>query len=391
MKNSSLNTSLSTSLTKVLSGLFALSVLFISNTGYAESSTWIPENDHVLVLSYQPKPDTKTQSTNEFYSNNNWKQLEPVIQNLLIESSLPGKSNLEQQAQLIVSKWANAVENDPTLLSSSDASQLKLFKAQLLQKKHRFKEALQELETIDNNDRLFAQALLIESRIHHIQGQYDKARQSCSQLLNQKLPLFAQLCLIETEALSGQPEKTYQLLSDFKTQYVHSSDEVLNWYHQVAGSIARILNKTSDAQQHFSFNLNQAPNSQWFQWADMALSNGKANLVLARMKQLDNPDIDLEDGLIIRMARAEKMLGNNDRYQTLARQRIELRVKRNDQLHAADIAYYYLYITPQPEQALYWAERNWQSVKEPADSELLMLARQMAQSMNQQGVTDEKH
>lgn len=390
MKNSSFKTSLNTSLNTVLSGLFALPVLFISNTGYAESSTWVPDNDHVLVLSYQPKPDTKTSSTNEFYSSNKWKQLEPVLQNLLIESSLPGKSSLEQQAQRLVSEWTSAVEKDPYLLSSSDLSQLKLFKAQLLQKKHRFKEALQELETIDNNDRLFAQALLIESRIHHIQGQYDKARQSCSQLLNQNLPLFAQLCLIETEALAGQAEKTYKLLSEFKTQYAHSSAEVLNWYHQVAGSIARILNKTSDAEQHFSFNLNQAPNSQWFQWADMALSNGKANLVLTRMKQLNNPDIELEDGLIIRMARAEKMLGSNNEFQALAKQRIELRVKRNDQLHAADIAYYYLYITPQPEQALYWAERNWQTVKEPADSELLMLAQQMAQPMNQQEVTDEK-
>ncbi len=391
MKNSSFKTSLNTSLTKVLSGLFALPVLFIANIGYAESNTWVPENDHVLVLSYQPKPDIKTKSANELYSSNSWKQLEPVLQNLLIESSLPGKSSLEQQAQRIVSDWASAVEKDPSLLSSEDLSQLKLFKAQLLQKKHRFTEALQELETIGNNERLFAQVLLIESRIHHIQGQYDKARQSCSQLLNQNLPLFAQLCLIETEALAGQPKKTYKLLNNFETQYTHSSKEVLNWYHQVAGTIARILNKTSDAQQHFSFNLNQAPNSQWFQWADMALSNGNASLVLSKMQSLNNSDIELEDGLIIRMARAEKMLDNNNELQTLAKQRIELRVKRNDQLHAADIAYYYLHIDPKPEQALYWAERNWQTVKEPADNELLMLAQQMAQPMNQQEVTDEKH
>ena len=232
---------------------------------------------------------------------------------------------------------------------------------------------------------MYAQAILIETRIHHIQGQYDKARQSCSQLINQKLPLFAQLCLIETEALAGQPEKTYKLLSDFKTQYAHSSDEVLIWYHQVAGTIARVLNKTTEAEQHFSYNLKQAPNSQWFQWADMALSNGNVNLVLTTMKQLKNSDNELEDGLIIRLARAEKMLGNNTQFQSLAKQRIELRVKRRDQLHAADIAYYYIYITPQPRQALDWAEKNWQSVKEPADRELLTLA----QRLNQKGVAHE--
>ncbi|WP_417445923.1 hypothetical protein [Kangiella sp.] len=383
MKNSILKTSLNT----VLSGLIALPVLFISNTGYAENNTWLPENDHVLVLSYQPNPKIAANEKTEVYSSNNWKKLEPVIQNLLIESSLPGKSHLEQQARQLVFQWANVVENDPTLLSSREASRLKLFKAQLLQKQHRFKEALLELKGIKQNTHLYAQKILIESRIHHIQGQYDKARQSCNQLLNQRLPLFAQLCLIETEALAGQPEKTYKLLGDFKPQYAHSSQEVLNWYHQVAGSIARILSKTFDAQQHFSFNLDQAPNSQWFQWADMALSNGNANLVLTKMKQLNNPDIELEDGLIIRMARAEKILGNNNELQSLAKQRIELRVKRNDRLHAADIAYYYLHIDPQAEQALYWAEKNWQSVKEPADSELLMLARQI----NQQGVTHEQH
>lgn len=387
MSHTDCKISLKTSLKIVLSGLFALPVLFTSYTAYGENSTWIPENDQELVFSYQPNPETKTSSINKSYSSNNWKQLQPLLQNLLIESSLPGKSYLEQQAQQLVSEWASVVEKNPALLSSSDVSQLKLFEAQLLQKKHRFKEALQKLKAIDTNDRLFAQALLIESRIHHIQGQYDKVRQSCSQLLNQKLPLFAQLCLIETEALAGQPEKTYKLLSDFNTRYAHSSEEVINWYHQVAGSIARILNKTSIAQQHFSFNLNQAPNSQWFQWADMALSNGNANLVLTKMKQLKNPDIELEDGLIIRMARAEKMLGNNNELKILAKQRIELRVQRNDQLHAADIAYYYLHIDPQPEKALYWADKNWQAVKEPADSELLILAQQM----NQQEVTHGQH
>jgi len=385
MNHSVLKTGLNISLKTVLSGLLALTVLLISSRGHAENHTWVPEHANELVLSYQPSPKTPLNSNSETYSSENWKQLQSAIYNLLNQSSYPGKSQLEQQAQVYISEWMSVVEKNNHSLTPKDVSQLKLFNAQLLQKKHRFNEALQELNSIPANHQLYAQALLIESRIHHIQGHNDKARQSCGQLISQKLPLFAQLCLIETEALSGQPEKAYQLIKTFDKQYQNSSDSVLTWYHQVAGSIARILNKTTEAEQHFSFNLSQAPNSQWFQWADMALNNGKADLVLTKMKQLEATDITLEDGLIIRMARAEKVLGNNNKIQTLAKQRIELRVKRSDQLHAADIAYYYIYIAPQPEQALNWAEKNWQSVKEPADRELLTIAQQL----NQKGVAHE--
>ncbi|ACV27470.1 tetratricopeptide repeat protein [Kangiella koreensis] len=385
MNHSVLKTSLNISLKTVLSGLLALPVLLISSKGYTDNNTWVPENTNELVLSYQPSPRIPLKSNLEVYSSDNWQQLQPEINNLLSQSSYPGKSQLEQQAQAYISEWMSVVEKNNHSLTPKDISQLKLFNAQLLQKKHRFNEALQELNSIPAHHQLFAQALLIESRIHHIQGHNDKARQSCGQLLNQKLPLFAQLCLIETEALSGQPEKAYQLIKTFDKQYQNSSDSVLTWYHQVAGSIARILNKTTEAEQHFSFNLNQAPNSQWFQWADMALNNGNADLVMTKMKQLEAPELSLEDGLIIRMARAEKVLGNKNTLQKLVKQRIELRVKRSDQLHAADIAYYYIYIAPQPEQALYWAEKNWLSVKEPADRELLTLAQQL----NQKGVAHE--
>lgn len=384
MNHTVLKTGLNISLKTVLSGLLALPVLLISSKGHAEN-TWVPDHANELVLSYQPSSTIALSSNPETYSSENWKQLQSAIYNLLNQSSYPGKSQLEQQAQVYISEWMSVVDKNNHSLTPEDISQLKLFNAQMLQKKHRFNEALQELNSIPANHHLYAQALLIESRIHHIQGHNDKARQSCGQLISQKLPLFAQLCLIETEALSGQPEKAYQLIKTFDKQYQHSSKSVLTWYHQVAGSIARILNKTTKAEQHFSFNLNQAPNSQWFQWADMALNNGNADLVLTTMKQLEAPEVVLEDGLIIRMARAEKILGNNNKIQRLAKQRIELRVKRGDQLHAADIAYYYIYITPQPKQALYWAEQNWQSVKEPADRELLSFAQQL----NQQGVAHE--
>lgn len=385
MNYSVLKTSLNISLKTVLSGLLALPVLLISNQGNAKNNTWTPENANELVLSYQPSSKIPLNSDLATYSSENWKQLQPKIYSLLSQSSYPGKSQLEQQAQMYMSKWTSIIEKDNHLLTPRDISQLKLFNAQLLQKKHRFKEALQELNSIPTNHKLYAQALLIESRIHHIQGHYEQARQSCSQLISQKLPLFAQLCLLETEALAGRPEQAYKLLKDFEVRYSKSSAPVLNWYHQVAGTIARILNQTSDAEQHFSFNLNQAPNSQWFQWADMALNNGNADLVMKKMAQLESPGFELEDGLIIRLARAEKMLGNNTQYQSLAKQRVNLRVKRNDQLHAADIAYYYIYIAPQTKQALYWAEKNWQSVKEPADRELLTLAQQL----NQKGVAHE--
>lgn len=363
----------------VLSGCYALPVLFIPNSVYAQSKTWVPTNSGEVVLEYDATSISNAKDSTNTSENVHitWDIVYPQLQDLLSQSSLPGQSHLEQQAQLLVGSWNKNFKLDAHKYSVNDQYELQLINAQLLQKKHRFKEALQELQVVPKSSQLYAQAALIESRIHHIEGNYDAARQSCSELLSQGLPLYAQLCLIETEALSGQPEKSYQLLTNFRNQYERSSDDVLNWYHQVAGSIARILNETEKAEQHFAFKLDIAPVSQWYQWADMAMETGNVKNVYSRLKQFNDGNNKLEDGLIVRLARAEKLLGLDANYQELAKEKIELRIKRNDQLHAADIAYYFIHVSPDFDKALYWAEQNWKKVKEPSDSELLIQARSM--------------
>lgn len=363
----------------VLSGCYALPVLLIPNSVYAQSKTWVPINNEEVVLEYESTTTSNAKGTKSSSEDvrQTWDIVYLQLQTLLSQSSLPGQSHLEQQAQLLASSWNKKFKLDAQKFSANDQIELKLINAQLLQKEHRFKEALQELQTIPKSSQLYAQAALIESRIHHIEGNYDAARQSCSELVSQGLPLYAQLCLIETEALSGQPEKSYQLLTNFRSQYERSSDDVLNWYHQVAGSIARVLKDTAKAEQHFAFKLDIAPVSQWYQWADMAIANSNEQNVYQRLKQFHDGNNKLEDGLIVRLARAENLLGLDDNYQKLAKEKIELRVKRDDQLHAADIAYYFLYVSPDNKKALYWAEQNWKKVKEPSDRELLVWARSM--------------
>ncbi|WP_018624195.1 tetratricopeptide repeat protein [Kangiella aquimarina] len=360
----------------VLSGCYALPVLLTSNSVYAQNETWVPINKDEVVLEYEAASTTNSKNTiktNERV-NQTWDIAYPQLRKLLSQSSLPGQSHLEQKAQLLADSWNKQFKLNGQKFSENDQAELKLINALLLQKKHRFKEALQELQAIPDSSQLYAQAILIESRIHHIQGNIDPARQSCSELLSQGLPLFAQLCLIETEALAGQPEKSYQLLINFRNQYERSSGGVLIWYHQVAGNIARILKDTEKAEQHFAFKLDIAPVSQWYQWADMAMINGNFNQAYNRLKQFDYGNSKLEDGLFVRLARAEQLIGQDTHYQELAKEKIELRIKRSDKLHAADIAYYYLYVSPDSEQALYWAEQNWKKVKEPSDKELLIKA-----------------
>lgn len=376
-----------TSLSAVLTGLFALPVLLTSNSVYGQNKTWVPTKKEEVVLEYEstsPVASESAQNPNN-QVNTTWKDAYAQLQSLLSQSSRPGQSYLEQQAQLLAHHWTRQFKIKAQKFTENDQIKLKLINAQLLQKKHRFKEALEELQKIPKSNQLYAQAVLIKSRIHHIEGHYDAARQSCSELLSHGLPLFAQLCLIETEALSGQPEKSYQLLINFRKQYERSSDDVLIWYHQVAGSIARILKETSSAEQHFAFKLDIAPVSQWYQWADMAMKNGNFQQSYKLLKQFDDGNNKLEDGLIVRLARAEKWLELDSHYQELAKEKIELRMKRNDQLHAADIAYYFIYVSPDAEQALYWAEQNWEKVKEPSDKELLI----RAQSMDSSGGVNE--
>ncbi|AOE49246.1 hypothetical protein [Kangiella sediminilitoris] len=340
------------------------------------SKQWIPENEDQVILQYKPDQSGKNILEKQSYSDSqNIQELLDKMSSLIELSQLPGNSHYLNVAKNI----EREVTSKKYKLSTEQQSQLTLVQANIEQQSHNFRKAIEHLNNIKINSRYYAQSLLIKARLYLIQGNYGSAETSCRSLI----PIHIQageLCSIEVKIYQEAPGLT-QPLRLLKRRYNSetSSSSLSRYYFQILATYFLIQEDYIGAEEAFAYDLLNAPSSQWYQWADMVMKNSRPQQVYSALKTIADSTSDnssLEDGFIVRLARAEKAMKSSDyTYRNLAQQRVKLRQHRNDRLHAADIAYYYIHVVRAPDLAMKWATINWEQVKEPGDRALLRQAK----------------
>ena len=350
----------------ITSAALPLLMFFYSQESIAQE--WIPENPSDVILNYDRE---LINLKNKQPSQQNLQSLLNESERLILESKFPGAS----QKLITAKKMLTNVDQDQ--LSDQQRDQYLLSQANIAQSEHAFEQSLKLLEQVDNNSIYYPQTRLIAARIYIIQNQLTKAEQQCRELLSYNLPA-SELCLVEVKVHQKEFDTAQSSINRLAQRYDKQNSPLAQYFTQIRGSMHRLKNNHHQAQESFSVGLESAPVSQWYQWTDMAFDNDAANDVYRKLQNLQQNKSLLEDGLLIRLARAEQLTEAGQYYQQLAAERIELRQLRKDTIHAADIAYYYTHVSPNAELALQWAELNWNHAKEPADKDLL----QQAQTLN---------
>lgn len=246
-----------------------------------------------------------------------------------------------------------------------------LFYADLQQQQHHFDDALQALSKIFLSAPNHLQASLMAARIHLAQHQPKLAQQACNRLWQHELFLFS-VCSYEAAGRAGNWAQSYtQLQKLWQRQTL--TPELDIWLRGILAEHAEQLQLPADAQQWLAPVLQMAPTSLWLKWADLSLQLGEAQLVYQRLteKQQQYP---LSDGLLLRLALAERQLGDSAFYNTVLTERMDVRLARGDTEHAADLAHYFLRLKNDAKAALHWATINYQTAKEPDDIRLLVLS-----------------
>ena len=145
---------------------------------------------------------------------------------------------------------------------------------------------------------------------------------------------------------------------------------------------------TQQANEHLTgYPLTEMPVSYLALWADIQLSEQQNDSVLNKLGPIVLSSDSFDDALLLRLALAEQNInisGNSTStiWKNRLKQRIDIRLKRNDTAHAADIARYYLDIKPDQSKALYWAKINWQQAKLHADKRILERAKAAQKPVN---------
>ena len=267
-------------------------------------------------------------------------------------------------AQATLGPWWNNAKPPPQVL---------LLRATLRQNRHDFAAALRDLEQVLELQPRNAQAWLTRAVILAVLGDYAGARRNCLPLLHLTSHLVAISCLSNGSSLSGEAEKSYQLLEYALENAAQASIDERLWAATLLGEIATRLGDTEAAERHFlqAMNLGRPDAYLLSAYADLLLDQDRPQEVRNLLQ-----DQTRSDGLLLRLALAEQRLGS-PRLQhmvELLRVRFADNRRRGGTPHLRAEARFALELTDDAGQALHLAQRNWADQREPTDARLLLEA-----------------
>jgi Tfp pilus assembly protein PilF len=336
---------------------FFIVFLFFCNPLIAAPYT--PASPEVVIASWGMKGIFSKKSNNS--------QENPLvtIRELIIQAKKPGNSYLYSIAE---SKLENFIkENRPP------NDEIWLLQAQIQQYNHRFDNAKKSLEKALELNATNETALLMLSRIYILQKDFDNAKRTCTRLLGQSDITTASVCLLEAESHLGNLQDSYTQLKQLAESTTFNAGQYKNWVYLLLASMSERLQQPYASGYWLDKGFDTQSLSFITHWADNKLALGKYSEVNSVLSAIVNKTDYTEDAILLRLAISEKFTtqNNNKLWHKKIKARIEHRERRQDTLHADDIARYYIEVSPNPKKALKWAKTNWAQAQEYKDKQLL--------------------
>jgi tetratricopeptide (TPR) repeat protein len=280
----------------------------------------------------------------------------------LQQSQYPGSSNLHlRQASMMLNSLLD---------TQADRPEYWYCKARVFEHQHQFTLALQALDNAIELDETFVSAWLMKSNVLLLMGQNDSAKKTCLGLVDMTNIDIALACTLQTAKGEEQIKKAYATLQPLVKRIQHDTENIAAshlWLVQLAADMVTQLTLTQKSAVWMNtYPLEKTPISYISQWADTQLDLGQYENVLNMLDDIVEQVGYQDDALLMRLAMAEiKMKAHSKekdniwkKWQLAAKNRVTLRLQCNDTYHAADLSRFYIYIEPNPEQALFWAKQN---------------------------------
>jgi tetratricopeptide (TPR) repeat protein len=250
-----------------------------------------------------------------------------------------------------------------------------LLHATILQSRHDFEGALNELNQLLKVQPDDAQAWLTRATVLRVLGRYDEALASCAHMAAHAEPTVATLCEQGLRALTGHLQTAYDTVAGLRFQT--STPELMAWRYSELGEMASHLGKDEEAERWFRQGLQVAPDDFYLRnaLADLLLQHGRASETLQLLGGYET-----QEPMLLRIALAHQAL--NDAQGAQARSYLgnafEVEEQRGEAVHRREQARYLLDVEHRPDAALAAARENWKTQREPADILILLRAAQAA-------------
>jgi len=267
-------------------------------------------------------------------------------------------------AQSALGKWWDA---DPA------PTEVLVMRARILQFRHEFAPALQQLEAALRVDQFDPDAWLLFASIAQVQGDVRAARSACLKLIPISDPLVGTTCAASTAALSGHDDSAAPLLLSALRQASAASTAERVWAWTTLAEIHARLNQNEEANAAFHEALKISPDDVYARaaFADLLLDAGDTH---AARQVLG--DVSQADALLLRAAISAQRMQAPDAAlvrANLAQRFAEARA-RGDETHLREQARFTLEVEHDSARALELAARNFRVQREPADARILLEA-----------------
>ena len=328
---------------------------------------------------YRPTDNQVVASWDTSQSLNNTRVSLQNVEWHLQQSQYAGSSNLHlRQASIML---------DSLLINQADKPEYWYYKARILEHQHQFTSALQALDNALELDESFVSAWLMKSNVLLLMGQNDSAKKTCLRLVGMANIDIALACSLQTAKGEEQVKIAYAKLQPIVKRIQHDIENIAAsnlWLVQLAADMASQLSLTQQSAAWMNtYPLEKTPISYMSQWADTQLELGHYENVLDKLGDIVEQVGYQDDALLMRLAMAEIKIEQHSKrmdnivkkWQIAAKNRVTLRLQRNDTYHAADLSRFYIYIEPNAEQALFWAKQNLTQSQSHEDYALLKAAK----------------
>jgi hypothetical protein len=254
-----------------------------------------------------------------------------------------------------------------------------LLRARILQFRHAFDAALDDLDGLIGRGVDDPQVWLLKASILKVQGHYAAAMDSCAHLQTYRDPLVPLTCAAEVQSLGGDARAALANLSKpLELRPRAPSDDpgvgsVTAWSEQVLAGIAEREGDVRSAERWYRAALALTPDDAYTltAYCDFLLDQRRPAEVkgLAERRQAI-------DGLFLRLALAEHELDPAEarRLDFKVQARFDAVRARGDQPHLGEEARFELVLRGNSKTAYRYALANWKLLREPRDAMILAQA-----------------
>jgi tetratricopeptide (TPR) repeat protein len=279
-----------------------------------------------------------------------------------------GDAHYAGYAEAVLSPW----------LAQSPVSPIALIdEATILQYRHQFGEARDQLRRALAQDAHNAQAWLTLATIDMVQGDYPSAVHDCSQVAASGGSVIGIACTGNLRSYLGQAQQSLVLLSQIAGDAPSLTVSFRAWVQGLLAETAERLGDWSQAEDHYRKALALTPKDNFLlvAYADFLLDRARPAEVLSLLR-----DSSQSDTAFLRLALAKEALHSPDvaQYVWIMGARFEALAQRGSDYFGREQVRFALNLQHDPQRALDLAERNWQVQRAPWDARVLLEAAQAA-------------